>query len=301
MGLRQDQINKILGATATASADQLTDAQKRAQEMKMQRADADSRLSQLITGKDMDADNMILGKEFDEASGQRNIDANVQRVRQEMARSGVDPSKSSMSFNESGASYNPDVDPMGKAVKKAMMGANITGYNVADPDRVIPTVKDAEEVKKATGSLKALQGTGTEVQGRFKDAGPLDRFGSVRIPFTNKQLGTEKGIALDSGITDMVLQLKELANLGAITGPDMALMESAMGNITGVGALIGNKDRAIQQLNDVMKRARSKVETNATSRGYAPQQGYLDAPSVPGAPKAGAPSFEEWKRMKAGK
>ncbi len=279
--ISQITANSIAGARLGADAYQAE--AKRKHDTAEAQAQRDHALKQLLTGKQADFD-----------FGQKSVDANRVRVAEEMRRNGIDPTKSSMSFNESGGSYNPDTDPMGKAVKKALIGANITGYNVADPDRVIPSVKDAEEVKKATASLKALQATGGEVQDKMNAAGPLDRFGSITIPFTNKKIGTEKGIDLDSGVTDMVLQAKELANLGAITGPDMELMNSAMGNITGIGSLIGGKDRAIKQLSEVLSRARSKVETNATSRGYAPQQGYLDAP------KRAAPSFEEWKRMKAG-
>lgn len=284
MGLTQKQLDGLLPIWMKGAQQNQEGSVERAVDSSQKRAAQDAALAQLIKGK-----------QFDEEAGQRNITANTARVREEMRRSGIDPSRASMTFNESGGGFNPDIDPMGKAVKKALLGANITGYDVADPERVVPTAKDAEEVKKATASLKALQGTGTAVQRGFNEAGPLDRFGSVTIPFTNKKIGTEKGISLDSGITDMVIQLKELSNLGAITGPDMTLMESAMGNLTGVGSLIGDKDRAIKQLNDVLNRAKSKVETNATSRGYAPQAGYLDAPKQDKQP----PSFEEWKAMKA--
>jgi len=291
--ITQEQLNKFISPDAAMAPYERAEKQRQQrvageQAMQQQTAGDDSRLRQLITGKDMD-----------EASGQRNIDANVRRVREEMRRSGVDPSRSSQTFNETGASFNPETDPMGKAVKKALLASNIAGYNVADPDNVVPTPKDAEEVKKATGSFKALQSTADEVMGNFEGASRLDRFGSVRIPFTSKHIGTEKGMSLDSGLTDMVIQLKELANLGAITGPDLLLMESAMGNVTGIGSMIGGKPRALAQLTDVLKRARAKVQTNATSRGYAPQEGYLNSPTARPELPPGALTLEQWRAQRA--
>lgn len=277
--LTQAQLDQAF-AKGGSSTDAYEKSKERQQTTSENQLSRDAALKQLITGKTMDADSMLAGKTFDEEAGQRNISANTERVREEMRRSGIDPSKSSMTFNESGGSFNPDVDPMGKSIKKALMGANITGYNVADPDRVIPTVKDAEEVKKATGSLKALQGTGAGIVKSLEGTNMMDRFGSVNIPFTNKKIGTQKGIDLDANVTDMVIQLKELANLGAITGPDMQLMESAMGGVTGIGSLLGDKTTSAKALSGVLDRARAKVESNATSRGYAPQQGYLDGPGA---------------------
>jgi hypothetical protein len=179
---------------------------------------------------------------------------------------------------------------------KAQQQANITGYEITDPQNVMPTSKDAEEIKKATASLKGLQSTGVKIQDDIGGSSPLDRFGAVTIPFTDKKIGTEKGIALDSDLTDMVLQAKELANLGAITGPDMKLMESAMGNVTGLGSLVGGKERAKKQIGEIIDRAKTKMGLSATTRGYTPHQGYLDPPK---STAKKALSYEEW--VKAGK
>jgi len=297
--ITQEQLNKFISPDAAMAP------YERAEKQRQQRVAGEQAMQQQIVGDDSRLRQLITGKNMDEASGQRNIDANVRRMREEMRRSGVDPSKSSQTFNETGASFNPETDAMGKAVKKALLASNITGYNVADPDNVVPSPKDAEEVKKATGSFKALKSTADEVREKFKTASRWDRFGSVKIPFTSLHLGTDKGMSLDSGLTDMVIQLKELANLGAITGPDLLLMESAMGNVTGIGSLVGGSERALRQLTDVINRARAKVRTNATSRGYAPQEGYLDSstaqPAPPPEPELppGALTREQWRAERA--
>lgn len=291
---RGDIQKGVLNSTDQAANDVYNnDARLRAQKNAQ-----DAALSQLITGKNMDATNQIAGKEFDEAAGQRNITANTARVRAEMLRNGVDPSKASMNFNESGGSFNPDPDTFGKGIKKAMLDANITGYNVANPS-VIPSSKDAEEVKNATGGLKTLQGTGASLQEKLKNAQGLDRFGSMRIPFTDKQIGTDAGVGIESDLTAMKLQQKELDKLGALSGPDMRLIDDAFGSVTGIGALFGDKGSAAKKIQAVLDRAKQRVSANATSRGYAPQPGYLDEPagaSPQGAPKA--MSFEEWKAAK---
>jgi hypothetical protein len=211
---------------------------------------------------------------------------------------GMKPGKFSMNVSDSGYSVNPEQDLLANQLlqnSKALRAANITGYDIADPLNVVPTVKDAEEVKKSTGALKAVQSKGTNLQEKLNDTNLLDRFGSVRIPFTDKQIGTSKGIGIDSDIADISMELKDLYNLGAITGPDQAIIEKALGSVSGIGAMIGGKERAISQLTEVLNRARAKVETGALSRGYKPKPNYLDAPQT----KTPKMSFEEWKKAKA--
>jgi hypothetical protein len=286
--ISQEQLNKFISPEAAmAPFDRMQkDKQQRVtgeQNMAQQSADADARLAQLIKGDELK---------------QQSIDANVMRAQQQAAANGMERGKFSVNANEGGFSVNPESDPFAKQLAQGLRQANITGYDIADPSRVLPTTKDAEEVKKSTGNLKALQNTGIATQQSLNDAGPLDRFGAVKIPFTEKQIGTSKGIALESNLTDMKLQLKELANLGALSGPDMSLIESAMGNVTGLGSLIGGKERGMQQLNEILNRAKSRVKDQATSRGYRPQQGYLESPQQAPSPAAVDPGFAEWKRSK---
>lgn len=298
MALTRKTLDSLIGQWSKSAADSEESSQERASRAQLQGFDSQDKLVQGQQTSDLALRNLLQGKQFDEGAGQRNIDANTARVREEMRRNGIDPTRASMNFNESGGGYNPDPDSMGKAVKKALMESNITGFNVADPSRVIPSTRDAEEIKLAAGGLKTLQGSGASLQEKLKSASGLDRFGSVRIPFTDKQIGTDAGVGIESDLTAMKLQQKELDKLGALSGPDMRMIDEAFGSITGIGAMFGDKEAAARKVQAVLDRAKQRVEANATARGYTPQSGYLDPA---GASTKQPPSFEEWKRMKAGK
>lgn len=73
MGLRQSQLNDILKANATASNDAWAGAEKRKQDSAMQKAQQDAALSQLIKGKELDAQakNDMLTRQLGEARSMR--------------------------------------------------------------------------------------------------------------------------------------------------------------------------------------------------------------------------------------
>jgi len=168
-----------------------------------------------------------------------------------------------------------EMDPIGKQIGNAIRGAEITGYDIADPNRVIPTPKDAEQVKQATSGFKALAQGKDRLVGKIQDASTLDRLGTLSVPFVGT-LGTQRGKEIDSEIGDMLMQAKNLEQLGALQAGEIKLMERIQGSATGLGSLFQNKGEVIKRLNEIVERGKSRVNETATARGYRAQPGYLD-------------------------
>lgn len=93
MGLRQDQLNQIIRANATASSDALAASAQHEQQNKMQRAQQDAALAQLIKGKELE---------------QQAVNENFAAADQAAQAAGLRPGKYSVQASATGRSYNPE-------------------------------------------------------------------------------------------------------------------------------------------------------------------------------------------------
>ena len=117
-------------------------------------------------------------------------------------------------------------------------------------------VPGAAAVKSKSLSLKNLEDSLTSYEAE------LDRIGPV-LPFQ-----TEKGAKLQSLFTDLQMQTKNLYELGAITGPDLELLNKALTDPTGIPANWAGKNALLEQLK-VMKSVVRRSKNNLTET-YGP-------------------------------
>lgn len=136
--------------------------------------------------------------------------------------------------------------------------AQIADFEVANPS-IIPSSKDAEEMKKLNFSNKNLQDAGK---------GLITKLGAIT---TQDRTGlTNNWKLIEQDLTQMALQGKELANLGALSGPDFELMNKDIGSISLASInTIGAKGAAVR-IKAMIDRAQSKVHNAASARGYKP-------------------------------
>lgn len=228
---------------------------------------------------------------------QEAIERNAERVRREMIRNRIDPSKSSMTFNESGGGYNPENDPMGRSLGNAIRRANITGFKVTDPDNVIPTPKDAEEVKQAAAAVKQGQQYIPTVKEAVGKSSWADRFGSSNIgPI---RIGTEGGRDLEQRKTALLDYARSLSNTGVLQPGEIPMLEKRIGDITGVGSMFRSPEEINKQISEFETQLKTRADSHARARGYTPDQGYLDTPKSSGLDPAKAARLKELRAKKA--
>jgi hypothetical protein len=122
-----------------------------------------------------------------------------------------------------------------------------------------PTEKDKEELKKAMGVSLDINNLGSRLISNVQKHG------------ITSGLGISEGdrlIAQD--IKAFQLKLKDLAGLGALTGPDMDILNKSIGAIQGPQAMaFADKQSAINQIKSVLERAQAGLDSSASSRGFA--------------------------------
>jgi hypothetical protein len=88
---------------------------------------------------------------------------------------------------------------------------------------------------------------------------------------------------LEASRTGLFMQLKELFNLGVLTGPDMAIMESAVGDPTGRGAIGQSTEGLLEQLRvvrDYLNRAENQIPAQFRAAPGGPAQSSANEPSI---------------------
>lgn len=136
--------------------------------------------------------------------------------------------------------------------------APVIGYEPAEQNADI-TKQDVETVKKSEATTKNV------IDGVNSLAEKIKKFG-----FSSGLGLTKSDIAIDSDIADLQLEMKNLAELGAIAGPDLDLVNSSLGVLSGpidkLNPLISRKD-AIDQLKEVANKAINRSKNISESRG----------------------------------
>lgn len=125
---------------------------------------------------------------------------------------------------------------------------------------VIPSEKDVETLK----AIRSKYGSIESGLGSLKDL--VSEHGTKIWPDETKTKMT--GI-----YNDLKVQLKELANLGALTKDDLALVEGQLRDPTSIMNLFQDKG-VLESIDQTLKNARARVESEATARGFTPQ--FLD-------------------------
>lgn len=135
---------------------------------------------------------------------------------------------------------------------------NVPGYDRTG--EVTQTKTEAEKARSAMGTADTvLRGIDT-LKAQMKEHG-------------NFEWGGKGGAAMDATATDLRLQLKELANLGVLSGPDYALMLKQIPDTTSLGQMFTRNDTTNSQLDSVTESIKRRVEASMKAKGYMPNGG----------------------------
>lgn len=143
--------------------------------------------------------------------------------------------------------------------KKGLQEAAITDFEVADPN-VIPSSKDAEEVKKLNAANKTFVQIGERASAKLLE---LDPKKPVEFAKGYKQLIQD--------VTEMRLQAKELANLGVLNGPDLKLVDETLGSVGLTDLAVYGREEAANRIKNAIATANQKLSNVAAGRGYKPK------------------------------
>ena len=134
-----------------------------------------------------------------------------------------------------------------------------TLYDVSDPSGpqvVIAapefSATEARQYRQQAQQMDTIEGALSDYRGRLEDVGT-----NIIYNPRNPDIA-----ALEAARTGLLMQVKELFNLGVLTGPDMDIIEGAIGDPTGRGAIGNSRDSLLAQLSvveDYLNRTRSQI------------------------------------------
>lgn len=143
--------------------------------------------------------------------------------------------------------------------QKKIGEVQIQDFEIANP-RVIPTTKDAEEIKSQNASNKTFQEIGQRVKGNVLKANPRD----PRYFLSNDWR------VLNQDLTKLKLQAKNLEDLGVLNGPDLSLVNETFGSLTPANLALLGPEAASQRLQGALDNAQKVLNNAASARGYKP-------------------------------
>ena len=156
--------------------------------------------------------------------------------------------------------------------------------------QLISTQNDPEAFSKSRKQLADMR----QSLGSYKDEVAKDLIvfpGSIPIPFTDSGIPLPQGAdsaAMTAKYTAMTMGLKNLYELGALAGPDMALLERQMTNpasFKGWLTSYGGLDAQIQVIEDMLNRS----EDNLATAYNRPIKRSVYTPPPPASPASPAP------------
>ena len=146
-----------------------------------------------------------------------------------------------------------------RKIKEQQRKSQIPGFKQLDTN-IIATPQDKEVVKKLNTATLNIGDAGKKL------------LESVSKHGITSGTGVTKG---DRDVTqkkrDLQLQLKELFNLGVLNGPDLALLDDALGAIQGPIDMLNpynTKESAKSQIEHVLRSAQAKMDNAAQARGF---------------------------------
>ncbi len=262
MGLTKKQIDMLIPGMGEAA----NEPYRRRQQFDIQRAEADARLAQLIKGQELE---------------QEALDQNFIKANEDAQKAGLKPGKYSVRAGVNFREFNPENDSFASQLGRELRGANITGFDITDPQSVIPSRKDAEEVKQVSQVVKQAQGELPGVRQSLQGSGKLDRFGAMSLgPLT---IGTEKGRDLEQRKAALLSYAQRLANTGVMQPGELPTLTKRVGEVTGIASMFRDPEDIARQLDALEADLINKAKSTAISRGYTPKKGYLDSSPQTGA------------------
>lgn len=144
--------------------------------------------------------------------------------------------------------------------KKKIGEVQIPDFEIANPS-IIPTTKDAEEIKKQNASNKTFQQIGARVKQNTLKANPRD----PRYFLSNDWR------VLNQDLTKMKLQAKNLEELGVLNGPDLSLVNETFGSLTPANLALLGPEAAAERLQGALDNAQRTLNNAASARGYSPK------------------------------
>jgi hypothetical protein len=174
--------------------------------------------------------------------------------------------------------YNQYIMDVTKKVPLVQMGSGFKvpeGYrrDPANQDRVVPIPGGPKEEKYRAGKLKLEQ-----VQQSVDNyESLLDKYGSEIWPGKPKE-------ELASSYTDLLLEMKELYNLGVLNGPDLELMQKVITDPTSMSAQVFSSETLKAPLELVKKKIKSAIERNEINKSNYVSSSPNRNPNVPPPP-----------------
>lgn len=153
---------------------------------------------------------------------------------------------------------NPTIGNQGEIRK-----VGVAGFEVADP-KYVPTKEDQTKLKNTMEATRNIMDTAQKLTDALESAGgPTSGLGLTQA---DRNVGQFQ--------TALQLQMKELFNLGVLNGPDLDLLNDALGRLRGpVDQFTVSKSEAISQINNVINDAVNRSRISAETRGYKPTSG----------------------------
>lgn len=163
--------------------------------------------------------------------------------------------------------------------------ANVPGFSFAD-EKKLPTADDAKKLKDTSEAQLKFNMAAEQAVSDLSDVDLGEGTVGTTSAMLSQYVGADPSFErFKQSTSDMELQYKELAKLGAITGPDMKFIEKSLGDLSSPKRLqILGKDEAIKILNRLNEKMVKYTQEAAKARGYRPQQATQVAQPAPAAP-----------------
>jgi len=145
-------------------------------------------------------------------------------------------------------------DKAAATAKQRSDALQVPGYKLTG--QVAPRVEEAKAARDALGQFETLK----QNLGRLDEL--MQKYGSFE--FSGAESAEMENLASDSKII-----LKELARLGALTGPDLAILNAQIQDPSGVGAFFSKNATARGRVKSVLDTQERKLNARLAALGYA--------------------------------
>lgn len=122
---------------------------------------------------------------------------------------------------------------------------------------IVQIPAEAQKAREAVGSLKTLESS-------------LDQMDQLVKKYGSFEYGGEGGAQMESLATTIQMELKNLYTLGALSGPDMALLQSQIKEPGSVKSLLTRDSTARASLQATKSNLHNNVINQMKSKGYEP-------------------------------
>ena len=149
---------------------------------------------------------------------------------------------------------------LSKEGKKATAQAKIRGFTVANPAEGIPSAESRKTLQSMVAKKEGAQKLIKKLIEEVKAGGPTLGLGE-----------SSRDKRLRQTLTSLKLNLKEVYQLGVLTGPDERLIDETIGDVVGKGAIFTEMVKSgstVERLENLLDNLNGVVESEAEARGY---------------------------------